>query len=61
MADSRALTEDTIDVIRRFLAALPDEAARIEVLSALLDKRCRKCLDLNPSGQFWCCYDSRGG
>ncbi len=47
--------------IREILAALPDEAARVEVLEQVLEKRCRKCLDYNPQGQFWCCYDSRGG
>lgn len=49
------------DEIQKILAALPNEDARKLVLSALLTKRCRRCLDYDESGSFWCCYDSRGG
>ena len=53
-------TDTTVDAIRRLLEALPDEAARVEVLAKVLENRCRKCLDYDPNGQFWCCYESRG-
>ena len=46
--------------VREVLDALPDEAARIEVLEEVLKNRCKRCLDYDPRGQFWCCYDSRG-
>jgi hypothetical protein len=36
------------------------EDERKEALEKVLENRCRKCLDYNPSGQFWCCYESRG-
>lgn len=49
-----------IDEIQKILAALPDDEACKIVLSALLTHRCRKCLDYDESGSFWCCYDSRG-
>lgn len=56
------LTNQTAyDEIQKILQALPDEEARTTVLFALLTNRCRKCLDYDPQGQFWCCYDSRGG
>jgi hypothetical protein len=48
--------EATIREIRALLAALPDEALRREVLEAILENRCRKCLDVDSS---WCCYESR--
>jgi hypothetical protein len=51
----------TIATIRELLEALLDEAARVAVLDAVLQNRCRKCLDYDPQGSFWCCYDSRGG
>jgi hypothetical protein len=53
--------EGVATAIRVLLAALPDDAARALVLERVLENRCRKCLDYDPSGQFWCCYDSRGG
>lgn len=53
-------TISTIDAIRRLLEALPDETSRKEVLSAVLENRCKRCLDYDPQGQFWCCHDSRG-
>lgn len=57
-----ALTnQSAFDEIQKILAALPDEDARKLVLIALLTNRCRKCLDYDESGSFWCCYDSRGG
>lgn len=49
-----------ISVIQGILERLPDEAARKLVLERALDSRCRKCLDYDESGSFWCCYDSRG-
>jgi hypothetical protein len=49
------------DEIRAILASLSDESDRQLVLMALLTNRCRKCLDYDPQGNFWCCYDSRGG
>jgi hypothetical protein len=52
--------QDAYDEIQKILAALPDEDARQLVLTAVLTNRCRKCLDYDPSGSFWCCYDSRG-
>ena len=42
------------------LAALPDEAARIDALKRLTVNRCPKCFDFDASGNFWCCYESRG-
>lgn len=47
-------------VIKGILERLPDEEARKTVLEHLLKDRCRKCLDFNASGQFWCCVESRG-
>lgn len=47
--------------MKRLLDALPDEDARGVVLMALLTNRCRKCLNYDPSEQFWCCYATRGG
>jgi len=49
------------DEIQKILASLPDEEGRKDVLFALLVNRCKKCLDYDPQGSFWCCYDSRGG
>ena len=49
-----------IEEIQKILASLPDEAARISALSALLTNRCRTCLEYDPNGSFWCCYNSRG-
>lgn len=46
------------DEIQRVLAKL-DEDAKTTVLFALLVNRCRKCLVYDPTGSFWCCYDSR--
>lgn len=63
MSDTPALTstnQATYDEMKRLLDALPDENARTLVLMALLTNRCRTCLDYDPSGSFWCCYDSRG-
>jgi hypothetical protein len=51
----------TIAAIQALLEALPDEVTRVAVLGVILQDRCRKCLDHDPSGSFWCCYDSRGG
>jgi len=48
------------DEMVKIMTALPDDEARITVLSALLANRCRKCLEYDPQGDFWCCYDSRG-
>jgi len=31
-----------------------------KMLEAVLKNHCRQCLDYDPEGQFWCCYDSRG-
>lgn len=50
----------TIDAINELLKALPDEATRVLVLETVLQHRCRTCLDYDPRGSFWCCYDSRG-
>ena len=47
--------------IMNIMEKLPDEDSRQLVLTALLSNRCRKCLEYDPNGQFWCCYDSRGG
>lgn len=55
-----AAKQATLNAIQKLLDALP-EAARVEVLTAVLKNRCRKCLDYDESGSFWCCYDSRGG
>ena len=49
------------DEIMKIMATLPDEAARTTVLLALLTNRCWKCLNYDPQGNFWCCYDSRPG
>ena len=49
------------DEIQKILAMLPDEDARKTVLFAVLVNRCKKCLDYDPHGSFWCCYDTRGG
>lgn len=46
--------------IQEALLQLDDEPARIRVLEIVLKNRCRKCLDRDESGQFWCCYESRG-
>lgn len=53
-------TSASVARIREILAALPDEAARVEVLRSVLENRCRTCFDYDPRGQFWCCYQSRG-
>lgn len=42
------------------LLQLENDEARKEAIAELLKNRCRKCLDYDPSGQFWCCQDSRG-
>jgi len=63
MSDHPALkvtNQAAYDEIQKILATLPDEEARKTVLFALLINRCRKCLDYDSSGSFWCCYDSRG-
>jgi hypothetical protein len=63
MSDQPQLTrtnQAAYDEMRRLLDALPDEESRQVVLAALLTNRCRMCLDYNPRGAFWCCYDSRG-
>lgn len=49
-----------IEAIQKILESLPDEEARKEVLAFALKNRCKKCFDYDPSGNFWCCYDSRG-
>jgi len=46
--------------MQKTLAELPDEEARKEALSQLTEKRCPHCFDYDESGQFWCCYDSKG-
>lgn len=51
---------ETAEAILKMLEALPDERTRIEVLEQVLKNRCRRCLDYDPQGQFWCCYESRG-
>lgn len=56
-----AANQAALDEIKRLLDAMPDEDDRIRVLTALLAKRCKKCLDYNESGEFWCCHESRGG
>jgi hypothetical protein len=53
--------EGVVTAILVLLDALPDDAARVTVLENVLKNRCRKCFDYDPSGQFWCCYHSRGG
>lgn len=50
-----------VTLIQEQLDKLPDDSERINVLEAVLKNRCRKCLDYDPSGNFWCCYESRGG
>jgi uncharacterized protein YfdQ (DUF2303 family) len=52
--------QTTIAAIQALLEALPDEAVRIAILEEVLQNRCRKCLNHDPQGSFWCCYDSRG-
>ena len=63
MADQpmEATNQAAYDEIQKILSSLSDDEARKLVLSALLTNRCRKCLDYDESGSFWCCYDSRGG
>jgi hypothetical protein len=59
-----AVTQATIGEIRKLLASLSDdsdESTRIAVLEKVLVNRCRRCLDYDERGSFWCCYDSRGG
>lgn len=57
-AVSEPLDEETaIMAFKAILAQLADDIARQNVLSAVLEGRCRKCLDV---GGKWCCYDSRG-
>jgi len=46
--------------IQEALLQLPDEESRKQALEEIMKNRCRKCLDYDPSGQFWCCYESRG-
>lgn len=63
MSDQPAMTmtnQATYDAMKRLLDALPDEDDRKVVLAALLTNRCKQCLDYDPRGGFWCCYDSRG-
>ena len=50
-----------IKLICVILERLPDEESRKAVLESVLKNRCRKCLDFDASGSFWCCYESRGG
>ena len=50
----------SVEVIQGILARLSEQERRT-VLSRVLENRCRKCLDHDPSGSFWCCYDSQGG
>lgn len=52
--------EKARDTIQEILRGLPDDESRKVVLRSLLENRCRTCLDHDPQGQFWCCYDSRG-
>ena len=52
--------EQTVDAIRKLLEALPSDVAVIEVLREVLVNRCPRCLEHDPNGQLWCCYDSRG-
>jgi hypothetical protein len=62
MSEPATLTNQAVyEEMKRLLDGLPDEASRGVVLMALLTNRCRKCLDYDPSGSFWCCYESRGG
>lgn len=51
--------KDATDAIRKLLEPL-SENDRKAVLEYVLENRCRTCLDYSPSGDFWCCYDSRG-
>ena len=53
-------TDAVVEVIQVILERLPDEEARKAVLERVLENRCRRCLDYDPSGSFWCCQDSRG-
>lgn len=61
LRDLKLTNQAAYDEIQKILAALPDEDARKNVLFALLVNRCKQCLDYDPQGSFWCCYDSRGG
>ena len=54
------VVDSPVDAIRKILEALPDEAARISVLDRVLENRCRKCLDHDPRGHFWCCQFAEG-
>lgn len=53
-------TSDIKKMIGELFAHLSEEHQN-EVLEELLKNRCRKCLAHDPNGEFWCCYDSRGG
>lgn len=58
---SEALNVDgAATAIRAILAQLSEDDRKM-VLGSVLKNRCRKCFDYDPSGHFWCCYDSRGG
>jgi len=58
--DEEAQVNAVSKAIQEILWNLPDEASRRAVLERVLEKRCRKCLDYDADGSFWCCYDSRG-
>jgi hypothetical protein len=47
--------------IQAILSELPDEEARQLTLQSVMENRCPRCFDYNPRGEFWCCYESRGG
>jgi hypothetical protein len=47
--------------IQRILGPLPDEEARKFVIWAVLTKRCKECFAYDPSEQFECCQNARGG
>jgi len=58
--DTKLTNQAAYDEIQKIMAMLPDEEARKFILWVLLTNRCRKCLDYDSSGNFWCCYDLRG-
>lgn len=61
MSDAKQMqTRAAVDVIRGILERLPDEASRQLALMGVLEDRCRKCFDFDPTRNFWCCYGSRG-
>jgi hypothetical protein len=57
----KTLAEAAAATIKEILVGLPDEETRQVVLKSVMENRCPRCFDYNASGQFWCCYESRGG